>query len=270
MKSAHIPILGTLALLFATTLAAQGPLTFDEDAEAQILGALNLSRAEEGVLALKFDPALRDAARRHTVLLVQHNTLSHRFPGEPPLTERLGSAGLFFTTAAENVGLNSQLEDVNHMFLRSPGHRANMLNPGYNAVGIGVVHRGRDWWVTEDFAQLAPSLSVQQVEDEAAASFQLKWKQTHAGVPKRIDIEALRASACETARSGGQLRKSNFTYQGRLAREVVGFSTPDPSALATQVDSIINSASVSAYAVGACTPQQAESGGQFWIIMAFF
>ena len=270
MKSAYRVIAGVLALFLAAGLTGQSPAPSDEEAEAQVLSALNQSRAEAGVPALQADDKLRDAARRHSLLLVQRNVLSHQFPGEPSLTQRLRAAGAFFSAAAENVGVNSQLADVNSMFLRSPGHRANMLSPAYNAVGIGVVHRGRDYWVTEDFAQLTPSLSAQQVEDEAARSFELKWKQSHSALPKRVNLDALRAFACQTAQSGGKLHKANISYEHSLAREVVGFSTPDPSSLAPQVDSVISNLSVAAYAVGACTPQESGSDGQFWIVMAFF
>jgi hypothetical protein len=270
LKSVHIQIVGMLALFLVASLAAQAPFQFDEDAEMQILSTLNRSRAEAGAPVLKLNDKLRDAARQHSTLLVQRHALSHQFPGEPQLTDRLRSAGLFFSAAAENVGTNSQLDDVNDMFLRSPGHRANMLNPIYDAVGIGVVHRGRDYWVTEDFAQLTPSLSAQQVEDQAAASFELKWKKSHRVLPKRVSIEAQRAFACKTAKSGGKLQQSGVTYEGRMPHSVVGFNTPDPAWLAPQVDSVISNANVSLYAVGACTPQQSGDNGQFWIVMSFF
>jgi hypothetical protein len=252
------------------SVAADGPARFDEDAEAQVLSALNHSRAEAGVPELKLDPALRDAARKHSILLAQRNVLSHQFAGEASLSDRLRAAGLFFTAASENVGINSSLDDVNAMFMRSPGHRVNMLNPGYSAVGIGVVHRGRDYWVTEDFATLTPSLSAQQAEDEAAQGFELEWKKTRVAVPKRLTIDTLRTFACQIAKSGGKLQKTTITSEGKSAHAVIGYSTPDPSSLASQADSVISNTSLSAYAVGACTPQQSGDGGQFWIVMAFF
>ena len=89
-------------------------------------------------------------------------------------------------------------------------------------------------------------------------------------MPKRVTIEALRASACQSAKSGGKSRGTEFRYEGKLAQEVVGFSTPDPSALAPQVDALIKTTPISAYAVGACTPEQYGDSGLFWIVMAFF
>ena len=271
MKSDYT-VLGRLALilLIASGVAAQTSSDFDSEAEAQVLAALNQSRAQAGLPALQSNSYLVDAARRQSMLLVQHHALSHQFPGELSLTERLRSAGLFFTAAAENIGVNSQLEDVNEMFLRSPGHRANMLSTSYDSVGIGVVHRGRDYWITEDFAQVTPQLSTQQAENEAAASFESKWKKVHSALPRRVTIEALSTFSCKTAKSGGKLQQAGVTYEGKPPRDLVGFSTPDPASLSSQVDTVINNASVSAYALGACTPQQSGDSGQFWIVMAFF
>ncbi len=257
-------------MLLAALLPAQDSSAFDADAEAQIFAALNQSRVEAGVPALKVDPKLAGAARRHALMLAKRHVLSHQFPGEPPLTERLRSAGLIFTAAAENVGMNTEVNDVNNMFMRSPGHRANMVNAAYDAVGIGVVHIGPDYWVTEDFAKLTPSLSAQQAEDEAAGSFESKWTATHSLAPKRVTVEALRTFACETAKSGGRLHRAGFTHEGKPAQEVVGFSTPDPSALSPQVDAAMQNTHISAYAVGACTPAQSGDPGQFWIVMALF
>ena len=229
------------AVLLVVCLAAQNPSQFDGDAEARIFAALNQSRADAGVPPLKLDPKLTEAARKHSLMLAKRHVLSHQFPGEPPLTERLRAAGLIFTAAAENVGMNTELSDVNDMFLRSPGHRTNMLNPAYDAGGIGIVHVGASYWVTEDFAKLTPALSAQQAENAAAATFESKWKTNHSIPPKRVTVEALRTFACETAKSGGKLRRAAFSYEGKPAQEVVGFSTPDPSVLSSQADAAIQS-----------------------------
>lgn len=257
-------------MLLACTVAAQDASVFDADGEAQVFADLNHSRAEAGVPSLKLDAKLTEAARRHALLLAKRHVLSHQFSGEPELVERLRSTGLILTAAAENVGMNTQLSDVNSMFMRSPGHRANMLNAAYDAVGVGVVHMGSSYWITEDFARLTPALSAQQAEDEAAASFESKWKTNHSLAPKRVTVDALRTFACQTAKSGGKLHRAGFTDDGKPAQEVVGFSTPDPSALSSQVDAVMQSTHVNAYAVGACTPEESGDGGQFWVVMAFF
>ncbi len=230
MKSAYKYVVVLSLALLATGAAVQAQVVSDSEAEARIFAELNHSREEAGKPPLTLDPKLTQAARNHSELLVKHQALSHQFPGESTLEERLRSVGLFFTDAAENVGLNSQLSDVNSMFLRSPGHRANMLNAVYDAVGIGVVQSGRDFWVTEDFAKLTPNLSAEQAEDQAAAALEARWKVAHAVPIKRVSLPALRSYACKVAQAGGKLQ-TTFTYEDRPAKEIVGFSTPDPSSL---------------------------------------
>ncbi len=258
-----------LTLPLGVYASAQAQVSFDSGAEAQILTELNHARQQAGKSPLKLDPKLRDAARKHTELQLKNRALSHQFAGEPPLQERLRSAGVFFTAAAENVGMNTALDDVNNMFLRSPGHRANMLNDAYDSVGIGVIHSGPSYWITEDFAKEAPALSAKQAEDQAAAAFESKWNEHHPIPLKRVTVEGISSFACKIARSGGKLQ-STVNYEDRQAREVVAFSTANPSLLAPEVRSVLDMTHLGAYAVGACTPEVSGSLGQFWIVMAFF
>jgi len=265
-----MPIAWIAVLLFAIASAAQDASKFDADAEAQIFAAINRSRTEAGVPALKADPKLQEAARRHSLLLAKHHVLSHQFPGEPALTDRVRAVGLFFTAAAENVGMNTELRDVNDMFLRSPGHRTNMLNPAYDAAAVGVLHLGSSYWITEDFAKLTPALAADKAEDDAAAAFENRWKQDHPATIKRVRITNFQAFACKTARSGGKLQAASVTYDNKPVRQIFAYSTAAPSTLAPQVNANVSGVQASTYAVAACTPQEWGSDGQFWIVLALF
>jgi len=259
-----------LLLTFVAGSGSAQTTGFDPAAEERVFGQLNQSRAEAGLPPLKFDPKLRDAARRHSLLLLQHQAMSHQFPGETPLMERLHSTGLFFTEAAENVGMNTELYDINAAFLRSPGHRTNMLSAAYDAVGIGVVRTATAYWVTEDFAKLTPALSTEQAEDKAAAALQAQWKRSR-GLPlTRVSLPSLRSLACAAGRTGGKLPQTTVTNKDQVAQQLALYSTPDPSLLARQVESVLERAHVTSYAVGACTPAESGNYGQFWILMAFF
>ena len=270
MKCDYRLVVVVAVLLLTLSLAAQNTSGFDAAGEAQILAALNQSRAEAGVPPLKLDPKLTDAARNHALLLAKHHVLSHQFSGEPPLTERLRSTSLIFTAAAENVGMNTQLDDVNDMFMRSPGHRANMLNSAYDGAGIGVVHIGSSYWITEDFAKLTPDLSAQKAEDEVAADFEARWKGSHSAVLKRVTVPSLHTFSCDTARGGGKLQAASVLYGDKPARQLFGYSTADPASVAAQVNENIPALQATTYAVAACTPQEWGSAGQFWIVLALF
>src|SRR5262249_29474267 len=127
------------------------PVFKTEVAEKQIFDQLNHERKDAGLPALEWNDLVAKAARRHAEVLVENQQLSHQYPGEAPLPERIGATGVRFTLAAENVARTGYVEDVHLALMNSPGHRANILSSRYNAVGIGLVARDGRFYVTQDF-----------------------------------------------------------------------------------------------------------------------
>lgn len=263
-----------LALLFAAgalviPAIAQNAHTLNSEVEQQVFAELNEARAQAGAPALKLDPNLTEAARKHSLLLEQNQKLSHQFAGEPALSVRLHAAGAYFTVSAENAGVNSDPDNITAMFLASPGHRVNMLNPAYNSVGIGIVQSGRLYWITEDFASEMPLLSSEEAANEAAKAFESKWNALHAEPLKRANIASLHTMACETAREG-KLRREPIVLGQQQVRRIIVFSTPLPTDLSKQVDTVLDMPHLQTYAVTACTPQESGDNGHFWILLVFF
>jgi uncharacterized protein YkwD len=62
--------------------------------------------------------------------------------------------------AGKSVAIDTSIPGANTGFMHSPPHRANILNRQYNAVGIGVVWKGTQVWVTEDFANRVSARSI--------------------------------------------------------------------------------------------------------------
>lgn len=126
---------------------------YDAKAEWQLLQLINKSRAEHGLPQLQLNTRLQVAARMHTKLMAVQNTLSHQLPGESVLGKRLELSGAYFYTAGETAAFNYTPDSAQESFMHSPPHRRIILDPRYNAVGVGVVERDGIVWVTEDFAQ---------------------------------------------------------------------------------------------------------------------
>ncbi|HNX42352.1 MAG TPA: CAP domain-containing protein [Candidatus Aminicenantes bacterium] len=121
---------------------------------------VNAERTKAGLPPLKKENRLERIALRHSEKMASEGRLSHRFPDYPELRERLFAEGLTFTAFAENVALSSERspERVHQGFMDSPSHRANLLNPSYNAIGVGVSLDGEgDLYITEIFLALTPS-----------------------------------------------------------------------------------------------------------------
>jgi hypothetical protein len=258
-----------IAILATAHAVSQTAGDFDSDVELRVFTELNQARTDAGAPALNLDPKLTDGARKHSALMAQHKKLSHQFPGEPVVSERLRAAGAYFTATAENAGVNSDPENITAMFLASPGHKTNLLNPLYKSAGIGVVHSGTSYWITEDFADEITLLSPEEAANQVVSAFESKGNRVHPRPLKRVNIPSLHALACETA-ARGKLQRKPVVLGSQEARQVLAFSTPKPSSLPDFVNSVFDLPHLQMYAVAACTPQESADNAHYWIVMAFF
>jgi uncharacterized protein YkwD len=102
---------------------------------------------------LKWDEGLATAARRHAAQMAKHGAAQHVFAGEPNLPSRATQAGCRFYSLSENVVQGTTAEAIHSEFLRSPNHRANLLDTDIDSIGVGVAERGGQLFVVEDFSK---------------------------------------------------------------------------------------------------------------------
>ena len=143
-----------LLMVAGGTSRARAADACDGKAEWRLVQLINEVRADYGLAPLREDARLKAVARSHTKLMVSENTLSHQLPGENVFGKRLQLSGVYFYAAGETAAFNSTADAAQESFLHSPPHRRIILDPRYDAVGIGVVARDGMVWVTEDFAHL--------------------------------------------------------------------------------------------------------------------
>ncbi len=122
-------------------------------AEKYLFAAANRERREQGLSPLKWNEPLALAARAHAKEMARQNEVSHRLPGEVALPGRASKAGAHFRWLSENIVQSPDAASAHSQFMKSPVHRANLLDADMNAVGIGVVARRGQLFVVEDFAQ---------------------------------------------------------------------------------------------------------------------
>jgi uncharacterized protein YkwD len=152
--------------------ARQASLQNLRDANEQLFAQANQSRAALGVGPLQWDPALAAAALVHCQRMASEGEIAHRYGGEPELTERAAQAGAHFSLIEENVALGSYVDMIHDGWMHSPGHRANLLNPQVNRVGIAVVPAHGVYYAVADYAQGVKLLSRTQVEAAIGADLQ--------------------------------------------------------------------------------------------------
>jgi hypothetical protein len=148
---------------------ADGSTPLVREAMAERLFALaNQSRAAARVGQLQWDPALAQAALQHCLRMAVEGPIEHRYQGEADLTERASSAGAHFSIVDENIAVGSYVETIHQGWLDSPAHRANLLNPEVDRVGVAVVASQGVIFAVADYARAVPVLS--QIEVEAAVA----------------------------------------------------------------------------------------------------
>jgi len=134
----------------------------------QIFALANHARHIAGAAPLQWDPALAAAALYHCRWMVHEGQIAHRYGGEPSLTERAANAGAHFGVIEENVAIGPDAAAVHSEWMESPGHRANLLSPEVDRVGIAVIPSRGVLYAVADYSQGVPTLSASQVESSVA------------------------------------------------------------------------------------------------------
>ncbi len=157
------------SLSCALVLQAKGQSTDSPSvAEQYLLAAANQERIARGLPKLERDPVLAKAAAYHAQQMAEHGDISHEFPGEPDLSARGANAGVHFSLISENVAEAPDSVLIHDMWMHSEGHRANLLDPNVNVVGISVVVREDQLYAVEDFASTVESLTLNEQESTVA------------------------------------------------------------------------------------------------------
>ena len=123
-------------------------------AERALFDSVNHERRAQGLPALRWNEALADAAQRHAQEMSRQDSVSHTLPGEPSLASRATKAGARFSWISENIVQSTSAAGAHEQFMKSPNHRANILDGDMDSVGIGVAERHGQLFVVEDFAKI--------------------------------------------------------------------------------------------------------------------
>ena len=118
--------------------------------ELGMLDLINGERAAAGLAPLRLITLLNDAAETHSQWMLNSNQFSHSGAGGSSPSERMDDAGYSLEgnyMALENIGWQSARGDAGYDddvaqihagLMQSPGHRANILNPDAEDIGIGI------------------------------------------------------------------------------------------------------------------------------------
>ena len=255
-RFAILTALALLALVVTSTSHASASGSSRPQAgapESQLLEAANRDRASAGLRPLQWDVSLAAAARQHAQRMAQANTLSHQFPGEPPVQQRATQAGARFSLIAENVAEGPSAAHLHQQWMNSAPHRANLLDPELNAVGIAVVQSGGTLFAVEDFSTAVPTLNLDAQELQVAA-------QLSAHGLRMVNATADARKTCDMHRG----------WSGQRPASVVRYETPDLSRLPDDVAQKLGSGKFHTAAVGACDAGSSGGFTRFRIAILLF
>lgn len=144
--------------------------------ERQMLELINAERTSRGLNPVQLELRLNDSSENHSEWMLQQDVFSHTGVGGSSAGDRMADAGFVFSgswTWAENIawqsergapGLADDVIDLHNSLMNSPGHRANILNPNVEVIGIGIEQGNFKGWdavmVTQNFAKTGAALQL--------------------------------------------------------------------------------------------------------------
>ena len=116
-------------------------------AERDLVAAMNRIRAQRGLRSLAASAALSKAATVHSVEMVRRGYFEHESANGEDFSVRVQRyyprSGARQWSIGENLAYGCpslSVDDAMDMWMKSPGHRANILHAAWTEVGVSIVH----------------------------------------------------------------------------------------------------------------------------------
>jgi uncharacterized protein YkwD len=249
-KSLARSILTFLLFAFPCSVLAQKP-----SAEEQFfLDSANRERVAQQLPPLKWNNALAEAARQHALLMAKQDDLSHQLPGEPPLSQRAGQAGARFSKIGENIAIGPHAQSIHTGWMHSPGHRANILDVHFTALGVGVIEDNGQLYAVEDFSTAIANMSIEAQEEKVTALLAARGLRVSSG---RENVR--------------KLCSDELAPVGHRAMLILRYEASDISELPEPLERKIREGNYREAAVGTCQPKESATGiARFRITVLLF
>lgn len=105
----------------------------------RVVALVNRERSIRGMPPLAVKAGLSWVSTKRSVDMIQRNYFAHVDPSGHDAYYYLRQNYIRYSTAGENIAYGQQSpEEVVTAWMNSPGHRANILNPSYKHIGVGI------------------------------------------------------------------------------------------------------------------------------------
>jgi uncharacterized protein YkwD len=242
----------------------------DSAAEKDMLQMINASRAQAGLEALRLEPSLSLAARAHAEVMVKSGQLEHQLPGEPALMDRVARVvAVELDRAGENIALDSSIEHAHVALMHSPPHRHNLLDGGFNVVGLAAVWSKGRLFVVEDFghelAMHSPAETRQLVSQAVRnARKEAGLKSLAPYLPSKLDETVCRMT--QEGRPNAHLLQTAYDN-----RRIITYTQTRPELLPQKALPLLREPDVREFAVGTCYARTATyPTGIYWVAILLY
>jgi uncharacterized protein YkwD len=241
---------------------------YDSDAEQLLLELANQARSQVNAPPLALDAGLTHAARTHAEAMLTARQLSHQFENEPSLPQRLAAATRAqLDQEGENVALDFDPAEGHQHLMQSPPHRANLLNPAYNVVGLGVVRSGNELYIVQDFGHALPNYSAAEVKDRIAATVAQARHQANQPDLGRHDLAAADDAACSMAHA--DKLATSAVHQLAQRYTVLSYTSLHPETLPDQARPVVAGRNFHSFSVGTCYARtETYPTGAYWVVLS--
>lgn len=122
-----------------TGMFAEGDASLRNGFEQQLFDLTNAARVRHGRSILRWNDAISETARKHSVDMATRNYFSHdNLKGQSPF-DRMKEDSIKYRRAGENLAYGQSSSIFAHEgLMNSKGHRDNILIEDYSHLGIGV------------------------------------------------------------------------------------------------------------------------------------
>jgi uncharacterized protein YkwD len=249
-----------MAAVGVTLGAAQTSIVRQENIEKKIFRLVNEAREANGLPPFKWNAKLGDAAAAHLSWMIARKNLSHRFPGEDSVTQRIAATGLRFNASAENVAFATDWEDIHPGLLRSPGHRANIMSTKYDEIGIAVALGPNGYYAVQNFAHTTSESDSGDAEARLARSLRR-------GLRGDVEIKfsaSVRKAVCDMAERD-QLQATKLPAEPSL-RRMFAYTTSEPEDVPEKLLSAASASGSRRIVTGVCYKATDKyPGGTYWV-----
>ena len=116
-----------------------------------MLSLINQERTSRGLVPVEYSNELTYMGELHSQDMINRNFFSHDNPDGGSIDIRRKELGIQ-TFVGENISKNVSIQASHNSLMQSPPHKANILNPDWNRLGIGIAKDGNTYYISQEFS----------------------------------------------------------------------------------------------------------------------